>query len=126
MCTKCVVSEGYDRQVASCALPRLPRTLPTSLLTHATSLTHTPRSVLEHLELVAAIKGVPGSAACRAAAQEMAGVVGLGAAGDAGALSKNLSGGMKRKLQVGPAAGAQQRHTALARHGGSKLAPLPH
>ncbi len=74
-------------------------------LTHTTSLTHTPRSVLEHLELVAAIKGVPGSAACRAAAQDMAGVVGLGAAGDAGALSKNLSGGMKRKLQVGPGAG---------------------
>ncbi len=35
-------------------------------------------SVLEHLQLVAAVKGVPGRSACKAAALEMAALVGLG------------------------------------------------
>ncbi len=38
-------------------------------------------TVVEHLLLVAAVKGVPGRTACKAAAQEMAAMVGLGGHG---------------------------------------------
>ena len=59
-------------------------------------------SVREHLELYAAIKGVP-EAEVAAAAQRMIDEVGLGATGDnkANALAGTLSGGQKRKLSVG-------------------------
>ncbi|MEW5297039.1 MAG: hypothetical protein WDW36_000274 [Sanguina aurantia] len=57
-------------------------------------------SVLEHLMLLASVKGVPG-AQCMALALEMSVIIGL--PNDRATLSKNLSGGMKRKLQVGMA-----------------------
>ncbi|GFH24766.1 uncharacterized protein HaLaN_22620, partial [Haematococcus lacustris] len=59
-------------------------------------------SVQEHLVLLAAIKGIKGHAQCLAAAEEMRAMVGLSPA-DAPAMATTLSGGMKRKLQMGMA-----------------------
>ncbi|KAJ9522628.1 hypothetical protein QJQ45_019708, partial [Haematococcus lacustris] len=59
-------------------------------------------SVQEHLVLLAAIKGIKGHAQCLAAADEMRAMVGLSPA-DAPAMATILSGGMKRKLQMGMA-----------------------
>ncbi|KAJ9523002.1 hypothetical protein QJQ45_023831 [Haematococcus lacustris] len=93
-------------------------------------------SVQEHLVLLAAIKGIKGHAQCLAAADEMRAMVGLSPA-DAPAMATILSGGMKRKLQMGmaliggskvvladePTSGVRPGGVGLC--GGCRWTPLP-